>query len=290
MSRVKHLVLLSILLLAGGCSMLQLERPPERDAAMRLDQGLASLDAGLYAEAFDDLAWVYSNCAGHTASHQALAALAALELDPRNPAGRESVGAELLGRLIQHPGPPAWTRPLSEAGYLMALALGASAPVEAPSDSAGGTVGPDSAARTDAAGSADGGAVAEATRGVWRAAPEGTAESSRSDGAGSDGAAMAGRPADEADEATPESPPPAPAEVAGAVYGCGAPVPSGDWVAPRLPTLPGPSLVSILAATETERTKLTARTDSLSRVLATTQRELQETRAELERIRKTLKP
>lgn len=112
----------------AACATLMPDRPPEQNAQLRLDRGLDALEAGLFSEAFDDLAWVYSHCSSRQAGVQALTAMAAMELDPRNPAARPALGAELLGQLVQDPGTPAWVRPLSETTFLAALALGAPHP------------------------------------------------------------------------------------------------------------------------------------------------------------------
>lgn len=286
MSAARHFPLLTLLLLVGGCTMLQQARSPELDAERRLQLGLASLDAGMYAEAFDELSWVYSRCAGYAASHQALAGLAAIELDPRNPAGREAVGAELLGRLIQHSGPPAWTRPLAESAYLMALALGAA---PAPTTRAGAALDttsddPSSRARADREQeAATDSAMVTDTTAARAAAPAGVEADT------SDAAAVESPNASEARPAGPLAVP----EVSGQeepAYGCGPRVEDGEWVAPQLPVLPGPSVMAILARSEEERATLASRTDSLSQALATTRRQLDETQAELERIRKTLTP
>ena len=114
--------------LVTGCAALGTERPPERNATLRLDRGLAALDAGAHREAFDDLAWVYSHCAGREAAARAAVALAALELDPRNRAARPDIGTDLLGRVIRDPATAEWVRPLAETAFLAALALGAPAP------------------------------------------------------------------------------------------------------------------------------------------------------------------
>lgn len=279
MSAAKHLPLLALLFM-GGCTLIQQAQSPEMDAERRLQQGFAALDAGHYAEAFDDLAWVYSRCAGFTASHQALAGLAAMELDPRNRAGREAVGSELLGRLVQHPGPPTWTRPLNETAYLMALALGAPATPGTGATPAGDSAPPTGSPRIDAAAAA------------------GTAVGSPATPADGPGAAsLSGSTTADPPVGTPIADAGArarldvPAGTAGQdVRGCGRRVATGDGIAPRLPTLPGPSVMSILSRTEAQRAALASRTDSLSQALTTALRELEETRAELERIRKTLTP
>lgn len=254
MSAARVLPLLPLLLIMGGCTLLQEEPSPDRNAALRLEQGLAALNAGLFTPAFNDLAWVYSHCPGHEAGYQALAGLASLELDPRNQSGREALGTELLGRLIQHPGTPQWARPLSEMSYLMALALGAPPSPDAPASDTPATDAPATALPPDTTP-----AGGPAAMGHGSTVPQ-------------------------------RLPVPVRQEPDLEVYGCGASVEDEEWVGPELPTLPGPSLVALLNRSEADRTRLATRADSLTQALTATQQELQATQAELERIRKTLKP
>lgn len=254
--RVSHLLALGVLAGAtaqlSACSLLQRDPPPERNAAVRLDRGLQALDQGRFRAAFDELVWVYTHCPGRTASTRALVGLAALELDPRNRHGRPDVGSELLGRVITEPATPGWVRPLAETGYLMALALGAPA-AGAPADTAVA----DSAARDTA------GVGVAASRSLGRDAETGQRSASE----------VLGPRAEEP------------------VHGCGAAVPATEgMVARALPTLPGPSLVTILRRTERERDVLAVRADTLQKELASTAKQLEETKAELERIRKIIKP
>ena len=111
----------------GACAGLGARGEPEQNAQLRLDRGLMALDAGRYAAAFDDLAWVYSQCSGREAGVAALEGLVALELDPRNPQARPAVGTEMLGRMIRRPQDRS-ARFLSETFFLAALALGAPHP------------------------------------------------------------------------------------------------------------------------------------------------------------------
>lgn len=254
MKAPRQLLTLTLATAVTGCAALALEPPPEQNAELRLDRGLSALDAGLYREAFDDLAWVYAHCSEHQAGSHALVALAGLELDARNRAARPEVGTELLGRAIQGPGVPTWLRPLAETTFLTALALGAPHP---------GTEETEDRERR-AGDEAEPGDMAAA---VDRA--EGTPQ----------------RP-------TEPIPQPSPTFAAGteAVHGCGPRVAVEDWIAPPLPTLPGPSMAALLSRSEAARDSLAARTDSLQRELAAVREQLQVTRAELERIRKTLRP
>lgn len=125
MMRPKHLLVAALLIGLGACSALQPAPPLERDATYRLDRGLLALEGGRYREAFDDLAWVEAHCAGHVRGGEALVALAALELDPRNGGARASLATDLLGRVLRQPASPDWVRPLAETAYLMAMSLGA---------------------------------------------------------------------------------------------------------------------------------------------------------------------
>ncbi|HSH45368.1 MAG TPA: hypothetical protein VK966_05910, partial [Longimicrobiales bacterium] len=211
--RAKPFMTAVFLLGTASCTMVTTATPPDRDAARRMDLGLEAMTAGAYRAAFDELSWVYTHCAGHERGVQALVGLAALELDARNEVGRPQVGSELLARLITQPGTPEWLRPLTEASYLMAAALGAvpsaAAPIGRP-DSAG----PDSvpAASRDIPSDPDADSRAEASRPVRYTAVDD-----------------------------------------GPVHNCGPTVDADDWVTPDLPVLPGPSLVALLAEAEASR-------------------------------------
>lgn len=250
MKAPKRLLVPALVATLTACATLMPDRPPEQNAEFRLDRGLSALQAGLFAEGFEDLAWVYSHCSGRQAGSQALNALAALELDPRNRAARPAVGAELLGRVIQDPGAPDWVRPLAATAFLAGLALGAPHPGE------------------DAATGEDHG----------------------------DHEARPGEPVRdlEADAELPGHPglgvPAAGAARSGTAYGCGPTVAAEEWVAPALPTLTGPSMVELLENAHQRRAVAVASADTLRKELALVKAQLESTRAELERIRETLKP
>src|SRR5690606_35606741 len=148
------------------------------------------------------------------------------------------------------PGTPDWLRPLTEASYLMAAALGA-APAAVPP-----TGPPDS---VDSAPLASRDSAAPDTADIdARAAPREPVRYSAVD----DGPADNRGPAVDAD----------------------------DWVTPDLPVLPGPSLVALLAEAEASRDASTDRAESLDAELRALRQRLQETEQELERIRRTLRP
>jgi hypothetical protein len=272
MVRQKLLPLTAVLAVAG-CAMLRTEQAPERNAALRLDRGLEALDAGHYREAFDDLAWVYSNCPVNENGVRALTALAAIELDPRNRAARPSVGTELLGRLIQHRATPGWVRPMAETGLLTAMALGATDP-DRP------------------AGIADSARSAPADP---TAADAPTPEPASADSTPADSGSTAVTPAAPTATLT-VAPAPEPAlRMFGSgerdpVYGCGEAVDMDDWTPPALPRLPGPSMADMLVRAEANRDAMALQVDSLRHRLDAVKEQLSATQAELERIRKTLKP
>ncbi|MBW3552835.1 MAG: hypothetical protein KY466_04965 [Gemmatimonadetes bacterium] len=247
----RHLLVFAVLLMLSGCAAFRTEPPIERDAGYRLDLGLAALDAGRYREAFDDLAWVYTHCPDHARGAEALVGLAALELDPRNNAARPGVASDLLGRVIREPASPAFVRPLAESAYLMARTLGApAAPAWVAPEPPEATASPAPAAADSAV---PGTADSSGVR-VTRAAD------------------LLGPPAAEP------------------THGCGARISREGWIAPRLPDVPGPSLVSLLATAEQARDASTAEAARLRGELEAARQRLAETEAELERIRQTLKP
>jgi hypothetical protein len=262
MSRLTRISALALLLSAAGCAALR-TAPPEQNAELRLAQGSAAFDAGRYNDAFDQLAWVYTHCAGREAGFEAALAMAALELDPRHPTGRPEVGMQLLAELILDPTTPDPVRAVTRTTYLLGLGLGArpaASPVSPPGE---GAVPP-----------------AEAVAPAEAVSPE-----------------EAVRPADE------ETPPPAglPAQPvadgfrrapigAEPVFGCGRVLREAGPAPASLPTLPGPSLAAMLAESEADRAAQAAQAATMLEELNRLRRELTETRAELERIRRTLRP
>ena len=247
----RHLLVFAALLTLSACAALRTEPPIERDAGYRLDRGLAALEAGEYADAFQELAWVYTHCPDHSRGAEALVAMAAMELDPRNDAARPGVATDLLGRVIREATSPGFVRPLAESAYLMARTLGAPA---APS-----WVAPESTGAAAPAGQVVADSAVPAVPGAAGGPVTGVAD-------------ILGSPAGEP------------------AHGCGARIAREGWVAPRLPDLPGPSLVSQLATAEQAREASSAEVARLRAELQAAQQRLAETEAELERIRQTLKP
>jgi hypothetical protein len=230
--------------------------PPERDATVRLAAGLFAYDEGRYAEAFEEFVWVARGCHGRTAGVQAMAALAALELDPRNPVGRPGVGTELLAELILDPRTPDWLRPVATTTYLLGLGLGAPA-AEAP--------------RT-------------ATPSPVTEPPEPTEPTDTTDTTDTTEPTEPMGPPQREPTRTVLVEPDAP------VYGCGPALPETATVTLALPSLPGPSLIALLVEAETQRELVEGRAEAMEAELTSLRQQLAEARGELERIRRTLRP
>lgn len=280
-SRAIAVLSLALPMAAAGCATLR-PTPPEHDATVRLAAGLSAYDDARYADAFDDFALVARSCPGHAVGMQAIAALAALELDPRNPVGRPGVGTELLAELILDTRTPDWLRPVATTTYLLALGLGAPAARTPDATPTGPVATP--AEPVDPVDPVDSGQPVDPVDPVDPAHP---AEP------GDPGDPDPGDPVVGTDRAAEQAraPPAAPAmETLPRLGGCGPTLPERPDVAVTLPTLPGPSLMALLAEAESEREQMEGRTAAMEAELATLRRQLAEARGELERIRRTLRP
>lgn len=119
MNRIR---ILPLALLAGCASLPAIEAP---DADEHLALGLQALDRQEFPAAYTHLSWVATNHGDDDDGRQALLAMAAVELDPRNPGRRLDVGAELAARHLQLPDVATWSIPVSQTLYLLAHELGA---------------------------------------------------------------------------------------------------------------------------------------------------------------------
>ncbi len=120
------LAVLAAALVAGCAATAIAVDRPDPDAV--LSQAVRSAADGHFIEAHSDLSWVYTHYASRPVGRRALLALAALELDPRNPQQRLDVGAQLLERFFDADSlstVPAWERPVLETMYLLSVDLGA---------------------------------------------------------------------------------------------------------------------------------------------------------------------
>jgi hypothetical protein len=118
-----RLLFASLVLTVAGCAALGSSSEP--DAEVRMQQGLQALAQNDIAAAQRHFEWVYTSQAGKPIAYEALLALIATEMDPRNPGRKLYASSELSERLIRTPDAPAWMRPLGNTFYLLALELGA---------------------------------------------------------------------------------------------------------------------------------------------------------------------
>jgi hypothetical protein len=95
------------------------------DREKRYNAGMTALKTGDYAAASEHLNWVAEHHAGDAMGQQALLMVAALEMDPRNPNRRLPLGSDLTGSYLKLERTPAWTTPVAETLYLLAVELGA---------------------------------------------------------------------------------------------------------------------------------------------------------------------
>jgi hypothetical protein len=113
------------LLLAGvtGCAAFGNGAAPEPER--RLELGLQALAERDYSRAQEHLEWVYRTHWQEPVGQQALLALIAAEMDPRNTTRRLWASADMSARLLGIEQSPRWMEPLGETLYLLALELGA---------------------------------------------------------------------------------------------------------------------------------------------------------------------
>ena len=97
----------------------------EPDAQTELDRGLTALRAREYDDARRILEPLYQSSWQQPAGQNALMALSAMELDPRNPDRRLWAGADMAGRLLSIPEAAPEHIPVAETLYLLAVELGA---------------------------------------------------------------------------------------------------------------------------------------------------------------------
>ena len=97
----------------------------EDRADERFARGMTALRAGDYVTANSELGFVAERYGSENIGQQALLIVSALEMDPRNPKRRLALGSELAAAYLRVEEAPAWTAPLAETLYLLALELGA---------------------------------------------------------------------------------------------------------------------------------------------------------------------
>jgi hypothetical protein len=94
-------------------------------ADQRLAVGIAAFQRGDYVTANEELGWVVERYGSEEIGRQALLAVAAVEMDPRNPQRRLALGAELIGSYLRLEEQPEWVVPAAQTLYLMSMEMGA---------------------------------------------------------------------------------------------------------------------------------------------------------------------
>jgi hypothetical protein len=122
MNRMARLAVLGVVWAAGCASPRAVERP---DPAADLERGLVALERGDYEVARTVLRSVAMHHGLLPVGQRAHLALVALEIDPRNEERSLRATADLAAHYLGLPEAAAWTQPLAEAFYLLALELGA---------------------------------------------------------------------------------------------------------------------------------------------------------------------
>jgi hypothetical protein len=120
----RRAALMGALALIGACATLR-GAPSEPDPNIRLGRGLAALDSADFHVAYDVLSSLYAQYQDRPVGREALLALAAVAVDPRNPDRRLDVGANLLQRYFADGDVAPAEAPALRALYLLTLELGA---------------------------------------------------------------------------------------------------------------------------------------------------------------------
>jgi hypothetical protein len=124
---IRHVLWLSLFASLWGCAQRPAAAPlPEQ----RLTRGLAAWRVGNYALAAEELGHLVDSPPTPAVRAQARLILAALELDPRNPAHQASTGAARAAELLADPATTDLSRPLGEVLYLLARQVGAESPAD----------------------------------------------------------------------------------------------------------------------------------------------------------------
>jgi hypothetical protein len=111
-------------IVAAGCAALA-SRPPVHDPEAEVLYAVRAWRAGDYRAGRDALLRVANGQADRPLGRHALLALAAAELDPRNPNRRVDMASSLAARYLHLADSTDWAAPVAETIYLLALEFGA---------------------------------------------------------------------------------------------------------------------------------------------------------------------
>ena len=253
-------------------------RPAPSDAERVLSRGLLALSDGDYRVARRALSRVAGDCPGTVPGVEALVALLAVELDPRNADADPARARQLAEAFLALPVKPAWTEPTVETLYLLSLDAAAARQAAKSGDRPAEEPVGWSGARPEATTGTIGGAeeVREGSEG-WLAWHRWGARDAAHDDNGSFGSAASPFPEERRAPAAGNEgpfPPLRSCEVTGVGLSTGASLP---------PDRARPGLAELFVAARADR-------DSLQATVVRLEREVRELRQELARIRETLKP
>jgi hypothetical protein len=94
------------------------------NAEERFTAGLVALRRGDFAQANTDLRWVAEHYPDKEIGREALLAVAALEVDPRNPRRRLAMGVDLAESYLRQEDKERWSEPVVQSLRLLAMELG----------------------------------------------------------------------------------------------------------------------------------------------------------------------
>lgn len=120
MRRAMVLVAAAAYMTVGCATVRSVWQTPDED---RFEAGVRALAAGDYAKAHTELRWVAQHHANEDPGQRAVLILAAVELDPRNPARRPEVGADLAAAYLRLPDRDDWLDGIAQSLYLVGLEL-----------------------------------------------------------------------------------------------------------------------------------------------------------------------
>ncbi|MGH7466763.1 MAG: hypothetical protein ACRENP_02145 [Longimicrobiales bacterium] len=110
-----------LVLLLPACATLSTYFDSRAD--QRLAVGIEAFQRGDYVTANEELGWVVERYGDEGIGRQALLAVAAVEMDPRNPQRRLALGAELIGSYLRLDEHPDWVMPAAQTLYLMSMEM-----------------------------------------------------------------------------------------------------------------------------------------------------------------------
>jgi hypothetical protein len=118
---MKRILSVALLLPLIGCASLRYADQPRPETV--LESGLEAHQEQEFVSAYSQLSWIYENFWDRAVGERALLAMAAVELDPRNPGRRLGTGAEIASWYPELPTAQPWTAPVARTLQALAVEL-----------------------------------------------------------------------------------------------------------------------------------------------------------------------